>query len=110
MTTATRTRKSRRTLTPVTITARYPSFNGRRLENWAAESRDGAWLFERIEDIGTPWATICREPKMEVGLHGTLNAAREFVASGEAGKALERLLAHERGQHASERDPSCARC
>ena len=33
MTTTTRTRRPRRTLTPVTITARFPSFRTGRLEN-----------------------------------------------------------------------------
>ena len=37
MTTTTRPRKPRRSLTPVTITRRYPSFRSGRVENWEAD-------------------------------------------------------------------------
>ena len=107
MTTA--TRKPRRALTPVTVTSRFPSFNGKRLENWSAETRDGNWLLIREESAGTPWLTIHRETRTEVGLHGTLRAARVFIADGHADDQLALLQAHERGEHA-DRDPRCVRC
>lgn len=109
MATPTRTRRPRRELTPVRITARFPSFNGRRLENWSAETTDGKWLLEREESAGTPWITIDRETRAEVGLHGTLRAARIFITDGHADDQLARLQAHARGEHA-ERDIRCGRC
>jgi hypothetical protein len=109
MTTATRTRKPRRELTPVNVTARFPSFRAGRLENWAAESRDGVWKYERMEDTGTLWAVLHVPTGTEGNWYGTLTAAREATADGSALAYVERLLAHERGEHA-ERDTFCGRC
>jgi len=106
---ATKTRKPRRELTPVDITARFPSFRSGRLENWAASSRDGEWKYERIEDTGTPWAVIHVPTGTEGPWYGTLTAARASTADGSALVDVERRLAHERGEHA-ERDPRCGRC
>jgi hypothetical protein len=42
-------------LSPVTITSRYPAFRSGRLETWSAVSTDGRWTYERLEITGTPW-------------------------------------------------------
>jgi hypothetical protein len=110
MTTATRTRRPRRTLTPVTITSRYPSFNGRRLETWSAVSDDGTWKYERIEDVGTLWSVVHVPSGIESHWYGTLTAAREATANGNALAYVETIQAHERGEHKAERDPRCGRC
>lgn len=105
----TTTRKPRRTLTPVDITARYPSFRTGRLENWSAVSRDAIWRFERFEIAGTPWITVHVPTGTEGPWHGTLTAARAATADGSALEYVERLLAHDRGEHV-ERSPACGRC
>jgi hypothetical protein len=108
--TTTQTRRPRRELTPVDITARFPSFNGRRLETWSAASRDGIWKYERIEDTGTPWAVIHVPTNTEGDWYGSLPKARAATASGEALAYVERVQAHERGEHEAEREPRCSRC
>ncbi len=104
------TRKPRRTLTPADVTARFPSFRGGRLENWAAASRDGVWKYERIEDTGTPWAVIHVPTGTEGNWYGTYTAARAATADGSALAYVERLLAHDRGEHKAERNTRCPRC
>lgn len=53
-------RRPRRTLTPVTATARAPRITRGggigRVETWEARSRDGVWIYRREEDTGTTWA------------------------------------------------------
>lgn len=110
MTTATRARRPRRTLTPVTITSRYPSFSGRRVEAWSATSKDGVWTYERIEDTGTPWEATHVPTGIVSGWYGTLGAARAATADGSALAAVERVQAHDRGEHEAQRDPRCTRC
>jgi hypothetical protein len=101
--------KPRRTLTPVNITARFPSFNGRRLETWSAASRDGLWTYERIEDTGTPWEATHVPTGISSDWYGTLGAARAATADGSALACVERIQAHERGGHHG-RDPFCRLC
>ena len=108
--TAVRTRKPRRTLTPVTITARFPSFRSGRLENWSAVSADGTWKYERLEISGTPWTVLHVLSGIESHWYGTLTAAREGTANGNALAYVERIQAHERGEHEAERDSYCGRC
>ena len=103
MTTATRT------MTPVNITQRYPNWRGTRLENWAAESVDGEWKYERIEDTGTPWDVVHVPSGLSAGWWSSLPKARAATADGTAMAAVERLQAHDRGEHA-ERVPMCGRC
>jgi hypothetical protein len=110
MTTATRTRRPRRVLTPVTITSRYPSFSGRRMENWSAVSADGTWKYERIEDTGTPWEAVHVPTGLSTDWYGTLTAARAATADGSALAYVERIQAHQRGDHKAERDSFCGRC
>jgi hypothetical protein len=42
--------------------------------------------------------------------HGTLNAAREATADGRALATVERIQAHERGEHEAVRNSYCTRC
>ena len=110
MTTTTRTRRPRRTLTPVTITARFPSFRTGRLETWSAKSQDGVWTYERIEDTGSPWEATHVPTGIATDWYGTLSAARAATADGSALACVERQLAHQRGEHEAGRDPFCGRC
>jgi len=78
---------TRRTLTPVNITEKYPSFRTGRLEIWAAESRDGIWSFKRDESPGTPWIAE-HLPTGGTAWYGTLTAARAATAGGDARRDL----------------------
>lgn len=107
MTTAARTR---RTLTPVTVTRRYPSFPSGRVENWEAVSDDGLWAYLRQEISGTPWSVQHVPSGIETDWYGSLPAAREATADGSALASVERIQAHQRGEHDAERNPACVRC
>jgi hypothetical protein len=97
-------------LAPIEKTSFYPAFRSGRRECWSARTKDGAWLMERLEISGTPWSLVHAATKTDMGWFGTLRACRAAVASGQAQVALERIQAHERGDHASEREPLCVRC
>jgi hypothetical protein len=87
-----------------------PSRSGRR-ECWSAVTTDGTWSFGRQELPGTPWAVVHRPTGIVVDPWvGTLDDCRAYVASGEAQRDLERIQAHERGEHENERDKACPRC
>ncbi len=103
-------RKPRRTLTPVDVTHRYRSFRTGRLENWGAMSADGVWHYRRLEMTGTPWSVEHMPTGIEGNWYGSLPAARAATADGTALAAVERIQAHERGEHAATRDPRCIRC
>jgi hypothetical protein len=108
--TVTRTPKPRRTLTPIAGITRYPSLRSGRLEAWSAVSADGDWKYERLEEAGTPWA-VEYVPTGTLGdWYGTLDAAREATADGSALLFVEQIQAHERGEHAVQRETSCGRC
>jgi hypothetical protein len=79
-------------------------------ECWAAKTTDGVWLFERLEIPGTPWAIIHAETRIEVDWETSLLRCRKSVANGWAQKNLERIQAHDRGEHNAERVPMCGRC
>ena len=108
--TATRIRKPRRILTPADVTRRYPAFRLGRLEAWAAVSRDGVWEYERLESSGTPWEVTPFRSGASGGWYGTLTPARAATADGSALAYVERIQAHDRGEHAAERDIRCGRC
>jgi len=108
--TATGTRRPRRTLTPVSITRRYPAFRSGRVENWAAESTDGIWRYERMEIAGTPWVAVHIPTGTEGNWYGTLTAAREATANGSALAYVDLIQAHERGKHDAARSSWCGRC
>ena len=111
MATTTRTRKPRRSLTPVTVTAKFPSIRSGRVEDWAAVSDDGVWKFERLEATGTPWSIFNVPSGIEVGTWaGTLSEAREMTANGSALADVELQMAHQRGEHAEQRDVGCVKC
>lgn len=110
MAATTRTRKPRRTLTPVTITSSYPSLRADRVEAWSAVSDDGVWAFERLEMSGSPWSIAHKPSGIEVGTWaGTLSEAREMTANGSALADVELQTAHQRGEHA-QRSPACVKC
>jgi hypothetical protein len=79
-------------------------------ECWGAETLDGIWAFEREESPGTPWLICHRESGIVAGQCSALRGCRAFVAAGHAEAALERLQAHDRGDHAAARDSWCVRC
>jgi hypothetical protein len=110
MTAATRTRKPRRILTPVTVTARYASFRTGRVETWQAVSSDGVWRYDRLEVAGTPWMAVHLPTETEGDWYGTLTAARAATADGSALAFVELIQAHGRGGHNAERDVRCPRC
>jgi hypothetical protein len=103
---ATKTRRPRRVLTPVTITSRYPSFRAGRMENWSAVSADGTWKYERLEISGTPWEAVHVPTGITTDWYGTLTAARAATADGSALACVERIQAHDRGDHKAEHDSS----
>ena len=95
-------------LAPVDKTM-LPSRSGRR-ECWAATTRDGVWAFKRLELPGTPWVVIHRATKEELEWQPTLPDCREYVAEGWAQADLERVWAHDRGEHRAKRDLACLKC
>jgi hypothetical protein len=81
-----------------------------RKECWEAKTKDGVWVFERIDgEPGTPWAVVHFETGTDVDWQTSLRRCREYVARGWAAEALERIQAHKRGEH-TERVPACRRC
>lgn len=80
--------------TPVRITSRYPAFRSGRLEIWSAESTDGVWTYERVEDVGTPWIVTYKPTGLDVWL-SSLPKARAFTARPDAVEVLERIAARE---------------
>lgn len=106
--------KPRRTLTPADITSRFPGHmrrgGGERLEVWSAASRDGVWKYERMETHGTPWTVVHVPTGLDGAWYGKLDDARAATADGTALAYVERLLAHDRGEHQEQRNPACGRC
>jgi hypothetical protein len=92
----------RRVLTPVKITSKYQAFRSGRLEAWSAESTDGVWKYERIEDVGTPWeATHVPTGKPVPLMFSSLPNARAATADGTARDQMVRECPHpadQRGQ------------
>jgi hypothetical protein len=103
-------RRPRRDLTPVDITARFPAFRSGVLEAWSALSRDGVWKYERLEISGTPWQVTHVPTGIDADWYGTLTAARAATADGSALASVQRIQAHDRGEHNTEREPRCLRC
>jgi hypothetical protein len=103
-------RKSPATLTPVTVTRRFPSFRSGRVEDWQAVSTDGVWRYDRLEIATTPWMAVHLPSSTEGDWYGTLTAARAATADGSALEFVELIRAHERGEHDTERSPACGRC
>lgn len=55
-------------------------------EAWEAESTDGRWHFERIEDTGTPWLVTC---DLAPGWHTLFGSLKRARAGAEAELAFE---------------------
>lgn len=100
----------RSTRTPVTVTRRHPSFRSGRVEDSQAVSCDGVWRYDRLEIAGTPWMAVHLPTATEGDWYGTLAAARVATADGSALLFVESIQAHERGEHAEQRDTGCSRC
>jgi hypothetical protein len=78
---------------------------------WLRETADGEWLLERSEDDRTTWLVAHMPERVIVADYmASLTECRAYVASGEAQADLERILAHERGEHEAERSTSCVKC
>lgn len=110
MTTTARSPKTRRILTPADVTRSFPAFRSGRREAWEAKSRDGVWAYQRLEISGTPWEVRHLPSRTAGDWYGTLTAARAATADGSALAFVERILAHERGEHDGNRDVRCGRC
>jgi len=63
---------------------------------WGAETTDGEWGMDRLEDTGTTWE-VTHKPtrKVVADFLGSLHQCRAYVGSGDAQDALERLRAHD---------------
>jgi hypothetical protein len=78
---------------------------------WGARTRDGEWGMDRLEDKTTSWEVVYRPTSTVVAdFLASLRQCRLYVGSGAAQQDLERLQAHERGEHEHERDGECERC
>jgi hypothetical protein len=90
---------------------RFLPTRGGSVQCWSAVTTDGLWGFDREDMPGTPWSVTHLPTGTVVDRYvGTLDDCRAYVASGEALADLERLRAHERGEHESERDRACVKC
>lgn len=78
---------------------------------WAAETPDGEWGMDCLEDRGTTWEVVNKPTKTVVaGFLGSLTQCRRYVGSGEAEEDLELLQAHDRGEHEGQPDGACPAC
>lgn len=65
-----------------------------RKECWAADTVDGIWHFERVEDVGTPWIVVHIPTNTEIAMYyNTLKSARTAVARGWTQKEVDRRTA-----------------
>jgi len=89
MTAATRRRKTPAVLLAGIVKTRV--LQGRRgPETWGAQTTDGEWGMDRLEDAGTSWEVVHRPTKTVVAeFMGSLRQCRIYVASGEAREDLE---------------------
>ena len=80
-------------------------------ECWGAKTPDGEWGMDRLEDRATSWEVVHNPTSTVVAdFMGSLTQCRRYVGSGAAREDLERLQAHERGEHENQRDRECERC
>lgn len=110
MTTTARSPKPHRNLTPADVTRSFPAFRSGRVEAWEAKSRDGVWEYRRLEISGTQWEVLHLPSGTAGDWYGTLTAARKATADGSALLYVERVQAHELGEHDAERNSRCGRC
>lgn len=88
-------------LVPIRVTSSFPTWarpDGPR-ECWSAETQDGIWAFERVEEPGTPWH-IYHLPSRKDGswrfavcVEPSLRKCRLTVGRGDAAQMLERRKA-----------------
>jgi hypothetical protein len=97
-------------LAPVDKTRMLPTRGGG-TQCWAAKTKDGTWSMAREDEAGTPWSVTHLPTGIVVDRYvGTLDDCRAYVANGGAQADLERIQAHQRGEHKAERDKTCPRC
>ena len=86
------TRKPKTHLAPVVKTR---MLRGRRgLECWGAQTTDGVWGMDRLEDTGTTWEVVNKPTETVVCDYlGSLRQCRAYVGSGEAQEDLDRIQA-----------------
>ena len=73
------TTTARQPITPITDIERMPALPSGRLEVWSATSRDRQWLYQRLEEVGTPWLVI-HVPTGLTEYNSNLVAARRWTA------------------------------
>lgn len=71
----TRPRAARAALTPFKVTERSRSTRSGRMETWEAESRDGDWRYERVDDERTSWRIVYTPTGQSVSGFDSLKAA-----------------------------------
>jgi hypothetical protein len=103
------TTTTRRILAPVEITRQTRTLRGK-VQTWEARTLDGSWLLSKLEVPGTPWEPRETVTGLAADWYSTLDDARAAIADGTAAAAIERQLAHKRGEHDAQRDPSCLAC
>lgn len=83
-----------RRVIPVVITDRAPNLRTRRhrVEMWGARSTDGEWLFQRLEEPGTPWHAL-HGPSGYWNLYSSLKRARS-CARRDLGYTIIRSIIH----------------
>jgi hypothetical protein len=64
---------------------------------WGAETPDGEWGMDRMEDTGTSWEVTHKPTRTAVCDYlGSLRQCRTYVGSGEALEDLKRIQAEDR--------------
>jgi len=72
---------------------------------------DGKWLMTREEDDASTWVVAhLPERKIIADCLGSLGQCQAYIGSGQAAEDLERVLAHERGEHEGAQGNGCPRC
>jgi len=94
-------------LLAIRVTSSYPTFRSGRVEPWSAETLDGAWFFERIEEPGAPWCIYHRASAndktwpLPVATVTRLRDCQLYVSRGWAQECLERFKAEEDARNAA---------
>lgn len=78
-------------------------------ERVKAVTADGEWLFARAADGTWSAGHLPTKTELKAGLRD-LAAARRYAGTGKARADLERVQAHQRGDHENEESASCPRC
>lgn len=79
----------------------------KRKKAWQARTEDGEYEFYRNETRRESWAPFHASTRTELRWQPSLDDCATYVQSGRAAEDLDRVLAHQRGEHANARDPRC---